>query len=284
MKFQQLSDRKLIKVSGSEAEAFLENIITCSITGLAQDEGRFGALLTPQGKILFDFLISRQEDHFLFDISQTLAADFIKRLTFYKLRADVTIEIPGEGISVFAFWNDLPKKDTHICIKDPRHSQLGWRCYGQTPPQGSAADYELNRISLCIPDGGKDFQYGDAYPHETLMDQFGGVDFKKGCYVGQEVVSRMQHRGTTKKRIIHVSSESGLPVSGTPVTANGKAAGTLGSVHGNKGLALLRLDRVASAQSDDNSAEGAPIMAGDIEIKVEIPDWADFTLTGNPRS
>ena len=114
-----------------------------------------------------------------------------------------------------------------------------------------------------------DYEYGNAYPHETLMDQFGGVDFKKGCYVGQEVVSRMQHRGTAKKRIIHVSAATVLPATGTEILADGKPAGTLGSVDGQKGLAMLRLDRIANAET---------VVAENVKLGLKIPEWVNFTM------
>ena len=133
------------------------------------------------------------------------------------------------------------------------------------------ADYHARRIALGVPEGGRDYAYGDAFPHEALFDQLNGVDFKKGCYVGQEVVSRMEHRGTARKRIVGVEGEGPLPASGTEITAGGKPIGTLGSVGGASGLALLRLDRAEEAK-----AAGLPLRAGDVTVAVRIPAWARF--------
>ena len=144
---------------------------------------------------------------------------------------------------------------------------MGCRIYGDADEGSDTGSYARKRIALNVPEGGADFEYGDAYPHETLMDQFGGVDFKKGCYVGQEVVSRMQHRGSAKKRIISIHSQGDLPMTGTPITADGKPAGVVGSVSGSDGLALLRLDRVVKAES---------LLAGEVAISAHIPEWVSF--------
>lgn len=267
MKFAHLNDRSLVEISGEEAESFLENLITCKTLGLKEGEASFGALLTPQGKILFDFFLIKTSNGFLIDIKDTLGADFIKRLIFYRLRAKVTIEAKPE-IKVTAIWGeDIPAST--LSIKDPRLEAMGTRDYSGAILKGEEADYTSHRISNGIPQGGYDFEYSDAYPHEVLMDQFGGVDFKKGCYVGQEVVSRMQHRGTTKKRVILVSSDKPLPASGTAITADGKPAGTLGSTAERKGLALLRLDRVAKAEQ---------VLVENIELATELPFWVNFIM------
>jgi folate-binding protein YgfZ len=267
VKFAPLNDRSLINVSGEEAESFLDNILTCKVIGLEEDQASFGALLTPQGKILFDFFLIKKDDGFVFDIATSLAEDFTKRLTFYRLRAKVTIE-PQPELSVFALWGgENPNAEKQVA--DPRLKNMGWRDYSGTKPNCEGADYTEHRINNAMPQGGLDFDYGDAYPHEVLMDQFGGVDFKKGCYVGQEVVSRMQHRGTAKKRIIIVESKDPLPATSTPITADGKPAGTLGSVSGNIGLAMLRLDRIAKAET---------ILADKTAVTPRLPNWVNFKM------
>ncbi len=134
----------------------------------------------------------------------------------------------------------------------------------------AAGDYEAHRISMGMPEGGLDYAYGDTFPHEALMDQYGGVDFKKGCYVGQEVVSRMQHRGTARSRVVMVGADE-LPAAGTEIIADGKPCGKMGSSAGGKGLALLRLDRVKDAL--DN---GGAVLAGGTNISVSIQPWAKF--------
>lgn len=267
MKFATLTDRALIEISGDEAEGFLDNILTCKVVGLNENEASFGALLTPQGKILFDFFLIRNGNGYVLDIAEGLSEEFIKRLTFYRLRAKVTIEAKPK-VDVIAKW-DTQLSISDQVIQDPRHQGMGYLDYSGGPPEGDASDYIEHRIHQGIPEGGYDFEYGDAYPHEVLMDQFGGVDFKKGCYVGQEVVSRMQHRGTAKKRVISVRSETELPAPRTTITADGKPAGTMGSVSNKNGLALLRLDRIAKAEN---------ILADNTSITAEIPDWVDFSM------
>lgn len=265
MYFANLNNRALIEIGGDDAETFLDNLLTCKVVGLESNEASFGALLTPQGKIMFDFFLIKTAEGYLIDTASPLADELAKRLTFYKLRSKVEIKL-SDNHNVTALWgDDLVVKDA--MTSDPRHTGLGSRLYSGTAIDGDEGDYLSHRIALGIPEGGIDFDYSDAYPHETLMDQFGGVDFKKGCYVGQEVVSRMQHRGTAKKRVIHIENETAVPVTGTPITADGKPAGTVGSVHGNKGLALLRLDRIAKAET---------VEANGITLTLRIQDWVNF--------
>ncbi|MEM7215863.1 MAG: folate-binding protein [Pseudomonadota bacterium] len=254
-----------MSVAGAEAIDFLEKLVTCDVTNMPEGGARFGALLSPQGKILYDFFLLRTADEFLIDIEASLAPEFAKRLMFYRLRAKVEIEtIACE--TVIACWHGA-KPDGTMVFEDNRHPDMGYRVYNQALSDVTEADYAVRRVNLGVPEGGMDFEYGDAYPHETLMDQFTGVDFRKGCYVGQEVVSRMQHRGTAKKRVIKVNSDADLPDTGTPILADGKPAGRLGTVSGQNGLALLRLDRAAKAEN---------LTAGDIPVRGEIQDWVDF--------
>ncbi|MEM9278796.1 MAG: folate-binding protein [Pseudomonadota bacterium] len=264
--FEKLPDRGIMRISGEDAEHFLDNLVTCKITGLNLHEARFGALLTPQGKIMFDFFLIKLTDGFLVDTQAELSETFYKRLLFYRLRAKVEIDILTD-MQVVSFQGQSPE-GTEFSIQDPRHVNLNQRAYGKFEQVEDGSQYHNSRIQCCIPEGGYDFEYGDAYPHEVLMDQFEGVDFKKGCYVGQEVVSRMQHRGTAKKRVIKVSAETDLPDTGTAVTADGKPAGVTGTTNGTNGLAMLRLDRAEKAEK---------LMAGDIQIAAIIPDWVSFS-------
>ena len=269
MKFATLNNRAMVRVEGDDAAHFLENLVTCKVETLGKSETAFGALLTPQGKILYDFFLQATAEGYTLDIDRAIAEEFAKRLGFYKLRAKVTITGP-ENLPVYACW-DCDRPDGSRVMQDPRHPEMGFRVAGGENPDGCEADYIAHRIALGIPEGGKDFEYGNAYPHETLMDQFGGVDFRKGCYVGQEVVSRMQHRGTTKKRIVHVEGDASLPGDAPEITADGKPAGRLGSVCEKQGLALLRLDRATQA--------GA-LLAGDAPVRIRLQDWVKFELPG----
>ncbi len=268
-KTAHLKSRAIVCVDGEEAEHFLQNLITCDLETLDSGATAFGALLTPQGKILFDFLIHRLEDRFMLDIDSSQADDFAKRLTFYRLRAKVGIERTADD--VYVTW---PGSDERFA--DPRGAQLGFRTLETSDsPAATEADWEAHRISLGFPECCKDFEPGDVFPHEALMDHFGqsGVDFSKGCYVGQEVVSRMQHRGTARSRFLKVMSRASgdLPAPGTEVKSADRTIGKMGSSSGNIGLALLRLDRVSSAMN-----EGAPLTADGVVIEVSLPGFATF--------
>ena len=219
---------------------------------------------------------------FLLDVARDKAADLVKRLSLYKLRANVEIRDASSELVVFAMWGGNPTSNTRPDVTDPRLAELGIRFIaladavkdheaasnGESVPP---ADYHAHRISLGVPEGGKDYAFGDAFPHEALFDQLHGVSFEKGCYVGQEVVSRMEHRGTARKRVVPVVAEAPLPAMGTEITAGDQLIGTLGSSAGNRGLALLRLDRAAEMQT-----KGADLMAGPVKVNIELPPWAKF--------
>jgi hypothetical protein len=170
-----------------------------------------------------------------------------------------------------------------IWFADPRLAELGyrelttlrsdWALGGEACESATQDEYHAHRIGLGVPEGGKDYAFGDAFPHEALFDQLHGVSFEKGCYVGQELVSRMQNRGTARRRIVPVVADGPLPQPGTAITASGVEIGTLGSTAGMRGLAPLRLDRAAEFQE-----KGVQLLAGDIPIRIEIPSWATFTL------
>lgn len=275
-----LERRGVVAVGGADAEKFLNDLVTADISRAGPGQAVFAALLTPQGKILFDFIVLRDSDRFLFDLPRAHVADFVKRIGFYRLRAKVTVEDVSAETQVIAIWG--PEGVRHIdgmAAPDPRLAALGWRMIvpADQPPvmQGFAAageaDYDAHRIPLGIPEGGVDFAFGDAFPHDTDMDQLAGVDFGKGCYIGQEVVSRMEHRGTARRRFVIASADGSLPAPGTEVTAGGKALGSLGSSAGDIALALIRLDRAKEAID-----AGTPILAGATTLSLTIPGWAGF--------
>jgi folate-binding protein YgfZ len=220
-------------------------------------------------------------DGYLIDVAQDKAEELRTRLGFYRLRAQVEIEAEP-SLRVVTAWGGLPSlPGGAIVYADPRLAELGFRIL---LPKGTEAgnlgcapatekDYAALRIRLGVPEGGQDYAFGDAYPHEALFDQLNGVDFTKGCYVGQEVVSRMEHRGTARKRIVPVEGEAPLPASGTAVEADGIAIGTLGSVNGTSALALIRLDR-----AEDAIAKGKLFTAGDVKITLRRPAFARFAV------
>ena len=283
--FAPLADRSLIRVSGDEAHHFLQNLVTTDLEDIDQSCAGSTALLTPQGKILFDFLIYKQDDAYLLDAPASVAADLLKRLTFYRLRAKVGLDLLPEDTGVVALWSGTAEaSNAAVTITDPRLPALGSRLIGPIEKilddlgvkSDEADDYDRHRIALGVPEGLKDYDYSDIFPHDADLDQLGGVSFSKGCYVGQEVVSRVHHRGTARKRFVKVESPEQLPAKGTAVTTGGKSVGTLGSstlVDGKGlGLALLRLDK--AGQAKDN---GTPLQCGDADIQVSLPEWAEFT-------
>ncbi|MBZ9761049.1 folate-binding protein YgfZ [Mesorhizobium sp. CA8] len=277
MPFARLKDRALVSVSGPDAEHFLQNILTTDLDTLKPGEAKPGALLSPQGKILFDFLISRAGDNgFQLESRADIADDFVRRLMLYRLRTKADIAKQDQVLVTVAWGDDSTASvSDSTALADTRFRNVAVRrTYG-----GEARDSDdpgawlALRIGNGIAESGSDYQLGDAFPHDVLLDETGGVGFKKGCYIGQEVVSRMQHRGTTRRRVLIASADSPLPVSGTELTVAGRPVGTLGSVGGQTGLAIARIDRVKAAVD-----AGEAIMAGDVSVTLAIPAWAKFTF------
>jgi folate-binding protein YgfZ len=239
-------------------------------------------LLTPQGKITVDFLITEAPSGhgggFLIDCPRALAQALAGKLGFYKLRAKVAVENLSDSLGVLAAWDGEPSMKPDLAFADPRNTALGWRILVPEELAQKVADligadlvdsaaYDAHRIASGVPRGGLDFMYGDAFPHETNMDRLQGVDFDKGCYVGQEVVSRMQHRGTARTRTVRIVLEDFSPEPGTAILAGDKPVGTLGSTAGQNGLASIRIDRAADAL-----AAGTPLTAGGLAIRLADPD------------
>lgn len=265
-----LKDRSFIHVAGAEAEAFLHNLITTDLVSLGSDEVRPGALLTPQGKILFDFMMRRDNAGFLLETDAAQRDGLLKRLTMYRLRAKIDFTAPeAEGVTVA--WADEVGEGP----RDSRFLKAGTALTRMADRHGhdDEALYDALRIANGIAVSGRDFALQDAFPHDVLMDLNGGLGFRKGCYIGQEVVSRMHHRGTTRRRVVIVSGSADLPASGTELTAGGKPMGALGSTAGNKGLAIIRIDRAGEA-----IAVGMPILAGDVEVSVSLPAWSGLSF------
>ncbi|MGX9145393.1 CAF17-like 4Fe-4S cluster assembly/insertion protein YgfZ [Mesorhizobium sp. 128a] len=276
MPFALLKDRAVISVSGPDAEHFLQNILTTDLDTLGAAEAKPGALLSPQGKILFDFLVSRSgENGFRLECRADVSDDFLRRLALYKLRAKVEISKQDQSLVTVAWGPDSTASQTDSTdVSDARFSQLSVRrSYGGTPAGGDLAAWQALRIAHGIAESGSDYQLGDAFPHDVLLDEAGGVGFKKGCYVGQEVVSRMQHRGTARRRVLIVSADHALPAEGTELTVAGRPVGMLGSTAGTAGLAIARIDRVKAAID-----AGQPVLAGDVTVSLAIPAWAKFSF------
>jgi folate-binding protein YgfZ len=242
MKAALLPDRGVVKVAGPDARKLLNGLVTADMGSVTAASPRFAALLTPQGKIIVDFIVTDSDapngDDFYLDCPRALAATLVERLGFYKLRAKVVVEDVSDIVVVMAIWHGAAPAHWGLHYPDPRLPELGLRCICPPHPADAAAafgaelvdaaGYEAHRIALGVPAGGIDFAYGDAFPHEADMDQLNGVDFQKGCYVGQEVVSRMEHRGSARNRVVPVAIGGSAPATGSAVTAAGRSVGVMG--------------------------------------------------------
>jgi folate-binding protein YgfZ len=297
MKTALLPDRGVIKVIGDDARKFLHGLVTTDMLGVAPGTAQFCALLTPQGKIIADFFVTEapqaEGGGFFLDSPRAVTVTLVEKLNLYRLRAKVLIEDLTEILGVLAVWDDAgttkqAATKQGLSYADPRLAELGLRV--MVPPHRAAAaaselgaelvsaeDYEAYRIALAVPRGGLDFAYGDAFPHEADMDQLGGVDFAKGCYVGQEVVSRIEHRGIARTRAVALRYDGATPETGAPITAGERQVGTMGSAARGRGIALIRLDRVAEA-------EPSALAAGGIPIRLIKPDWARFSFPGEIKA
>ena len=280
----ELSDRGLVKIYGSDCSDFLQNLISCDIQKVESVGPQYGALLSPQGKLLFDFIIIQSQDYFLFDIQRSLVSDFIKKMNMYKLRANVDVEDLSNKFAVIGIWNVDEEPDwVETPFLDPRYRQLGYRVFlereklprflSQSSVEiTSLDDYNQHRIELCIPTGVNDFDYGTVFPHDINMDYLNGIDFSKGCFVGQEVVSRMRHRGTARRRCVSVLSTDSPLKTKVEISADGKNIGMVGSTSKNLGIAIIRLDRAKLAFD-----EAIKFIADGIEVKFKQSKWTDFT-------
>ena len=293
-KLALLPDRGVVSVDGPDAAKLLQGVITNDMDLIAQQGALHAGLLSPQGKILFEFFVVKSPDGFCVETARAKAGELTERLKMYKLRADVAIKDASADYTVAAIWGgggEHPPKGTGpapLRFADPRLAALGqrelttlrsdWALGGEDAQSATREEYHAYRIGLGVPEGGKDYAFGDAFPHEALFDQLHGVSFEKGCYVGQEVVSRMQNRGTARRRIVPVIADSPLPASGASIAAGGVEIGTLGSVAGPRGLAQIRLDRAAEFID-----KGETLRAGGVPIRVDIPAWARFKLEARPE-
>lgn len=253
--------RRVIRVGGDERVHFLESLLTCRIENQPAGSLVYGALLTPQGKIVSDLMAFVGEDDIALDVPAAAADDLVRRLTLYRLRAKVTLEATDEAVVVGPAGFGTP---------DPRGKEIGGRTLvaEDTPLNEAAlAAYHARRHAAVAPEAGRDYGLVDAFPHDANMDVTHGVDFKKGCFVGQEVVSRMQHRGTARRRTVRVKGNAPLPEPGTPLEQNGKPVGTMGSSTGATGLAVVRIDRA-----------GPKVAAAGTPLTLTVPDDAPFAL------
>ncbi|RBO54255.1 folate-binding protein [Rhodovulum sp. BSW8] len=234
---EQAADRTVLKVTGADRAKFLQGLVTNDVSAL---EGRlvYAAMLSPQGKYLADFLLTERDGAILLDVSTSVAEALARRLTIYKLRSDV--QIAPSGLNVLRGLGPAPDG----ALPDPRHEALGWRAYSETPGTAPVIDWDAIRVAQCIPETGIELIPDDSYILEAGFERLHGVDFRKGCYVGQEVTARMKHKTELRKGLATVGIEGTAPP-GTPIEANGKEAGTLYTRAGDLAIAHLRFDRVA---------------------------------------
>lgn len=269
MPFATLTDRAVLTLTGPETEEFLQGLVTADMAPMSADAVRPAALLTPQGKVMFEFLMSRIEGGVRIDCPAAMRADLKKRLTLYRLRRK--IEIAESDDAVFAVWGEGAAG-----LVDTRFPDEGvTRTYGAASAgldEASEQDFRALRIANGVAEIGADYAASEVFPHDVLMDFNGAVCFKKGCFVGQEVVSRMQHRGTARRRLMLVSAATPL-MANADIMAGEKSVGQILSIADANGLALVRIDRLANAAAKDAAltVEGVP-------VALEIPSWAGYVI------
>lgn len=247
------ADRTVLRIGGADHRKFLQDLVTNAVDGL--DEAPvYAALLTPQGKYLSDFILSSDGTDTLLDVATAQAMDLGRRLTMYRLRAAVTIA--DSGLATLQGWGAAPAG----AIADPRHPDLGWRLYtvdaSAVLAQMSSADpteWDALRVRLQIPEAGRELIPNDSYILEAGFDRLHGVDFKKGCYVGQEVTARMRHKTELRKGLRQVKVTGPAPPPGTPILKDGKTVGALCTVAEGLGLAHLRFDRATGEMTADQA-------------------------------
>ncbi|MEL6920200.1 MAG: folate-binding protein [Pseudomonadota bacterium] len=286
-----LPDRSIITVAGEDATHLLHNVLTCNVEELGYGAAAPCALLTPQGKIMFDFLLLKAPaGGYFIDIRTDQADAFLKRMLMYKMRSTVDFAISDQHFSATSFEPD--SEGSHFDSAENWHDDRFWdgKVYRHVLPaekaeplnQDGITDWHLKRIEYGVAESGTDYELGDAFPHDVSFDSNGGVDFAKGCYVGQEVVSRMYHRGTARRRVMLLAGGAPLPEAGNDVIADGKTVGKLGTVVGNTALMIGRLDRVKDALDTGLKlkAAGTPIESVTLPANVAY-DWPESTGDAN---
>ena len=269
-----LDDRTAISVRGPDSRSFLQGLISNDMEACAPGRAIYAALLTPQGKILFEFFVA-EHDRFLLDCATVRAPDLIKRLTFYRLRAKVEIALAVD-LRIAALWDGVPPTSTPQGVEvfaDPRLPALGFRLIGPLPAVQEAVGgaqsghYRGHLLRLGVPDSG-DLPPDSVFALDAGLEELHGVDFRKGCYVGQEVTSRMKHRASARRRFLIAEVEGELPPPGTKLEASGREVGTLATGHDGRALGLVRLDRVEEA-----STTGDGITAMGRKVSLHKPSW-----------
>jgi len=292
VKASLLDDRGVLTVEGPDAREFLQGLISNDIEKVTPERAIYAALLTPQGKYLFDFFVSQAGDRLLFDCERARLPDLQKRLRMYKLRAQAELADVSEDITVAALWGadalaaaglgteagSAKPLDDGTLFVDPRLPEAGLRAVlpadraaetleGFGAAIGDAADYDRHRLALGLPDASRDLVVDKAILLESGFDELNGVDWNKGCYMGQELTARTKYRGLVKKRLVPVAIDGPAPAPGTPLKAAERDVGEMRSSKGGIGLALVKLDAIESGETLD--ADGVTLIP-------RKPDWAAF--------
>jgi folate-binding protein YgfZ len=272
----QMMSRALVRISGEDAKKLCNDTLTCRFEGLGAGTGRWFALLSPQGKVLVEGLVSLEDGAYWFDLDAGLVADFIKRMKMYRLRAKADIVEVEDRAVLWSPDEDLPPRGMPIAVRDERSPALGIRYIVDRADIGEAARggeeaYATARIGAGIMALGPDFAANEMFPHDLGMDFLSGLDFKKGCYIGQEVVSRMQHRGTARRRPVIVAGLPDGAAPGAPLLLGEREIGTIGAMQSGHAVALVRLDRV----SDPHAASFAGL-----PVDLRLPAWAGYGFGG----
>ncbi|WP_375606301.1 MULTISPECIES: YgfZ/GcvT domain-containing protein [unclassified Bartonella] len=274
-----LKNRAIIQITGEEATDFLQSLITTDVKKINPQEIFPGALLSPQGKVLADFLIGKKEDGYLIDIIMPLADILYKRLLLYKLRKKIEITQPFQEVVTVSWKNESDTLNFDSSFVDKRFPEKEKiiRIYGKTSFLASEYHNMWNqlRIRYAIAESGQDYEVGKVFPHDINYDQINGLAFNKGCYIGQEVVSRMHHRQAARRRILIVKGQHELSPQSS-IEAGTKVFGSLGTCVDNEALALLRIDHVKDAM-DHN----IPFTVKNIPITISIAENMNFTFPEN---
>ena len=228
-----MRDRTILCISGPDAKSFLQNLVTNDVTKL-KNNIIYAALLTPQGKLFSDFFLVDSKQGVLIDVHTKLGDSLLKTLNLYKLRAEIKIEKTDLKVSTGV------KRKPHKALDDPRNPKMGWRYYGSEDLSQKNIDWEKLRVQNLVPEFGKELS-SDSYILEYGFERLNGVDFKKGCYVGQEVTARMKHKSKLRKGLTIVETEEKVPFD-TPINVNDKIIGKVLSSSDNQALAYLRFD------------------------------------------
>ncbi|MCF8474797.1 MAG: hypothetical protein K9G26_08880 [Emcibacter sp.] len=265
-----LYNRSIITLSGSDRKKFLQGLITNNIEKITDHSAIYTALLTPQGKYLYDFFISERDETLYLDCEKSRVSDIIRRLMMYKLRADVTIEDHTSDHTVYVILSQNYNFSGHEnYYPDPRYAPMGYRLIKPSPCDSSMPSgdnqYDLHRLQNGLPDGERDFGIDKTFILEGNLEILNGVDFTKGCYIGQEVTARMKHRMNLKKRLLPLKLDGELPPIGTDITNDeGKKIGEIRSGHGKLAIGLLRLE---------NMEFGKIYHCGEVHVTPWRPEW-----------